>query len=76
MPQPTEAAATATPVSKANGSTNSLTNGHANGLANGYKQLASSSAHKGANGGLLTNGYATKLLDDASQELKQRKTPK
>ncbi|XP_016998691.2 very long chain fatty acid elongase AAEL008004 isoform X3 [Drosophila takahashii] len=76
MPPPTEAAATATPVSKANGSINPLTNGHANGQANGYKQLANGSAQKGANGGLLTNGYATKLLDDASQELKQRKTPK
>ncbi|KAH8247154.1 hypothetical protein KR032_011526 [Drosophila birchii] len=85
MPQTTEAAASATPVSKANGST--LTNGHANGTANGYKQLANGnaatmataangSAHKGSNGGLLANGYATKLLDDASHELKQRKTPK
>ncbi|KAH8369228.1 hypothetical protein KR009_004775 [Drosophila setifemur] len=85
MPQPTEA--TATPATKANGSTTLLGNGHANGLANGYKQLANGNAsaamsavngktHKGANGELLTNGYATKLLDDASQELKQRKTPK
>ncbi|KAH8347237.1 hypothetical protein KR059_007047 [Drosophila kikkawai] len=85
MPQTTEATASATPVSKANGST--LTNGHANGTANGYKQLANGnaatmttaangSAHKGSNGGLLANGYATKLLDDASHELKQRKTPK
>ncbi|XP_043065007.1 elongation of very long chain fatty acids protein AAEL008004 isoform X4 [Drosophila ficusphila] len=77
MPQTTEMESSATPVSKANGSTAPLTNGHANGGgANGYKQLANGSAHKGANGGLLTNGYATKLLDDASQELKQRKTPK
>ncbi|KAH8277190.1 very long chain fatty acid elongase AAEL008004 isoform X4 [Drosophila bipectinata] len=78
MPQPTEAeAATTTPLTKANGSTTPLTNGHANGLANGYKQLANgSTAHKGANGNLATNGYAAKLLDDASQELKQRKTPK
>lgn len=78
MPQPTEAeVATTTPLSKANGSTTPLTNGHANGLANGHKQLANgSTAHKGANGGLATNGYAAKLLDDASQDLKQRKTPK
>uniref|UniRef100_A0A6P4EZ00 Uncharacterized protein LOC108047609 n=1 Tax=Drosophila rhopaloa TaxID=1041015 RepID=A0A6P4EZ00_DRORH len=87
MPQPAEALASATPVSKANGSSSPLSNGHGNGLANGYKQLsngngsismatANGSTHKGANGGLLTNGYATKLLDDASQELKQRKTPK
>ncbi|XP_041565385.1 elongation of very long chain fatty acids protein AAEL008004 isoform X2 [Drosophila elegans] len=88
MPQPAEASASATPVSKANGSS-SLSNGHGNGngngLANGYKQLvngngpmatANGSTHKGANGGLLTNGYASKLLDDAAQELKQRKTPK
>ncbi|XP_001359593.2 elongation of very long chain fatty acids protein AAEL008004 isoform X3 [Drosophila pseudoobscura] len=87
MPQPT--AASVTPVSKANGSAAPLTNGHANGLSNGYKQLANGnapasttthngSAHKGGAGpnGLLTNGYATKLLDDASQDLKQRKTQK
>ncbi|KAH8284050.1 hypothetical protein KR054_008713 [Drosophila jambulina] len=85
MPQTTEATASETPASKANGST--LTNGHANGTANGYKQLANGNAatmataangsvHKGSNGGLLANGYATKLLDDASHELKQRKTPK
>ncbi|XP_026839819.1 elongation of very long chain fatty acids protein AAEL008004 isoform X3 [Drosophila erecta] len=75
MPQTTEATATATPVSKANGSSTSLSNGHAKGVEQVYEQVANGSAHKGANGG-LTNGYATKLLDDASQELKHRKTPK
>nr|ADC84506.1 RE02623p [Drosophila melanogaster] len=75
MPQTTEATATATPASKANGSSTPPSNGHANGVENVYKQVANGSAHKGSNGG-LSNGYATKLLDDASQELKQRKTPK
>ncbi|KAH8295194.1 hypothetical protein KR018_008453 [Drosophila ironensis] len=81
MPQPMETAA-ATPASKANGCVAPQINGHANGLSNGYKQLVNGTTannektHKGSNGDLLANGYAAKLLDDASQELKQRKTPK
>ncbi|XP_039492662.1 elongation of very long chain fatty acids protein AAEL008004 isoform X4 [Drosophila santomea] len=75
MPNHATTEATATPVSKTSGSSTSLSNGHSNGVDNVYKQVANGSAHKGSNGG-LTNGYATKLLDDASQELKQRKTPK
>ncbi|KRK02604.1 elongation of very long chain fatty acids protein AAEL008004 isoform X3 [Drosophila yakuba] len=75
MPNHATTEATATPVSKTSGSSALLSNGHSNGVDNVYKQVANGSAHKGSNGG-LTNGYATKLLDDASQELKQRKTPK